>query len=77
MQKNRDIAEENERRMDAAQRLARPDASLRQWQAEAIKLRTSLLSGEAKRIVFTTEDDALAQEFTPPQQPNSPPLKLH
>ena len=77
MHENARITAENEHRSDAAQKLVRPDSLLRSWQAEAAQLRTSLVSGEAKSIAYTTEEDSLAQQFAPPQQPNSPPLKLH
>lgn len=61
--KNTRIKDENELRELAAQRLARPDADLTRWQAECANIRTEVLSGEAKRIAFTTEEDALAQQF--------------
>lgn len=74
LNENAKIAAENELRTEAAQRLARPDTLLRGWQAEATQLRTSILAGEAKRIAYTTEEDALAQQFA---HPNSFPLKLN
>jgi hypothetical protein len=77
MKENAQITAENEQRIEAARKLSQPDRLLRNWQAEAAQVRTALVSGEAKEIAYTTEEDALAQQFATPPRPKLPPLKLH
>lgn len=64
LSRNAAISKRNEAHLEAAQKLAHPDAELAKHMQEADAYRSSLWSGETK-VAYTTETDLLEQQFQP------------
>jgi hypothetical protein len=73
---NTKISDENEKRQLAAQRLANPDAQMKQWQAECTEVRAMMLSGEPRQVAYSTEEDDLAQQIQAGSAVSRRPTKM-